>query len=261
MKRILGFLRILGIRTHRSFRLTMRATALAAGLTAAFCVSMTMELQDFRTAFFIYLIVCATAFVEFVLADVLADRSFPFDTERKLALMEKRLGANVVRTITNRIEETIGQFRGCDQTRISGAVHVVAELTSTADQRVREGLLQLTDYVGPAKGKKGRVTLVNQGVIGRCARTGQTECVDFADEEEYQFAMIREFGFTKREADSHTKTARSYHAYPLKNDNLLVGVLYFFTTEPQVFPRAAEGVGLEGFAREIVNYLKLAQLA
>lgn len=261
MKTLLRFLRFLGIRTHRSFRLTIRAMALAIGLLSAFYVSKTMEMQDFKTAFYIYLIVCTTAFVEFVLADVLADRSFPFDTERKLALMEKRLGANAIDTITNRIKETIEQFRGCDKTHISGAVHVVAELTSTADQRVREGLLQLTDYVGPATGKKGRVTLFTQGVIGRCARTCQQETVDFADAEEYYSAMLREFGFTKREADKHTNTARSYLAYPMKNDNSLVGVLYFFTTEPQVFPFAAKDVELEGFAREIVNYLKLAQLA
>ncbi|MCH8823027.1 MAG: GAF domain-containing protein [Planctomycetes bacterium] len=223
-----------------------------------------MERQEFGPALYIYLIVCTTAFIEFILADVLADQSFPFDTERKLALMEKSLGASVISTISTRIQQTIQQFPGCDQSRIKGAVHLMAELTSTADKRIREGLLQLTDYVG-AEGeaslrKKGRVTLINQGVIGRCARTGQLESADFADAAEYHSAMVREFGFTKEEADGHTQEARSYLAYPLKYDGCLVGVLYFFTTEPQVFPRAADQTQLEDVAQEMINYLRLAKL-
>jgi hypothetical protein len=261
MNKILSFFLFFGIRTHRSFRLSMRAGALCVGLMAAFCASMNMEKQQFGIAFYVYLIVCIMAYVEFVFADVLADHSFPFDTERKLALMEKSLGADVIKAISERIKETIKGFRGCNKNLISGAVHIVAELTSTADQRVREGLLQLTDYIGPAGGKKGRVTLINQGIIGRCARTCLLESVDFVDADEYHSAMVREFGFTRKEAESHTIAARSYLAYPLMKEKHLIGVVYFFTTEPQVFPRAAEVDRLNDVAREIINYLKIAQLA
>lgn len=254
------FSRLIGIRTHRSFRLTIRAIALLVGLYAAFHLSMLLAKKEFEIVWYVFLVVIVTAFVEFIFADILADRSFPFDTERKLALMEKRLGAQAIEAITQRIKDLIAEFRGCDTALISATVHVFAELTATADQRIREGLLQLTDYVGPDGGKKGRINLINQGVIGRCARTGKMETVDFADEDEYREAMVREFGFTIQEAERHTKTGRSYLAFPLRFNDKVVGVLYFFTSEPQVFPPAADVARLEEVAREIVNYMNFARL-
>lgn len=261
MNEVHKVLRRFGIRTRRSFRLTIRAFAIIIGLFTVFFVNVNLGIGDFDTALHLYFIVVVIAILELVLADVLADQSFPFDTERKLALMENRLGADIIQTISNRLSETIKDFRGCDRSSISGTVHIIAELNSTSDKRTREGLLQLTDYVGPEGGQKGRVTLINQGIIGRCARSERVESVDFASSEEYMDAMIREFGFTKRETSRHTASARSYLAYPLVSANTLIGVLYFFTTEPQVFPRAASDAHLERLANELVNYLKIVQLA
>lgn len=255
-----AFLQLVGIRTHRAFRLTLRAIALACGLYAAFRVSVLLEQCRFDNAWYVYLVVIAAAFLEFVLADVLAERSFPFDTERKLALMERRLGRDVIDTISVRLQQVIGEFLGCDTNQISACVHVFAELTATANQRIRKGLLQLTDYVGPDGGKKGRITLMTQGVIGRCARTGKMETANFGDATDYLDSMVRDFGFTQSEADRHTKTGRSYLAFPLHHKNQIVGVLYFFTTEPQVFPRAAKVERLEEVGREIVNYVKLLRI-
>lgn len=262
MNFFLFVLRLLGIRNHRTFRLVIRAFTLVIGLIVGFFVGVKIQLEEFDVGFWLYLIVIATAFLEFVLADVLADQSFPFDTERKLALMEKRLGADAIEMISKRLLDTIQKFRGCDKSYVSATVHVIAELNATNDSRTRKGLLQLTDYVGLAAGgkKKGRVTLINQGIIGRCARTEQCESVNFADATEYNNSMVREFGFTKSETKQHSASARSYLAYPLMNDNILIGVIYFFTIEPQVFPRAAEDANLDILAKEIVNYLKLVQL-
>jgi hypothetical protein len=219
-----------------------------------------MEQHEFSASWWVYVIVMIVAFLEFVLADVLADRSFPFDTERKLDLMEKRLGTQALTTIAARLEEVVSGFEGCDPAKISATVHVLAELTSTADNRIRIGLLQLTDYIGSEGGKKGRITLITQGIIGRCARTGRLETVDFADAHEYQTAMVREFGFTEKEASRHSKNARSYLAFPLRKRDETVGVIYFFTSEPQVFPLAAHPQRLDETARELVNYLSLAQI-
>ena len=72
--------------------------------------------------------------------------------------------------------------------------------------------------------------------------------------------MVREFGFTKEQTESHTSDGRSYLAAPLLNENEVVGVLYFFSTEPQVFPRSADSAKLEDVAREFVNYLDIARL-
>jgi hypothetical protein len=253
------FLSLLHIRTYRSFRLTIRAGALVAGLYAALRMSEMVQQNRFPAAGLVLLGVLAAGFVEFIAGDVLADRSFPLDTERKLVLMEKRLGAETINNISERLQEMIRLFQACDQSQIRGAVHVFVPLIATADQRVRRGLLQLTDYVGGTETSrgKGRITLVNQGIIGRCARTGKMETVGFADESDYREAMVREFGFTVKEAEKHTKTARSYLAYPLNREGEVVGVLYFFSNEPQVFPRAADEAQLDQGARDIVRHLRL----
>lgn len=260
MSFFLKILKLLGIRTHRSFRLTIRLIALSVGLSAGFYMSVQLEQENFQTGFWFFLIVMATALLEFVLGDVFADQSFPFDTERKLSLMEERLGSNAIDFISSRLKQTINELVGCDSTGVSATVHVLAELNATNDSHTRYGLLQLTDYVGPEGGRKGRVTLINQGIIGRCARTEEMEIVDFSDATEYQSSMVREFGFTKEDAKRHTTTARSYLAYPLKSEGTLIGVIYFFTAEPQVFPKAAKNAQLDRLATEFVNYLKLVQL-
>lgn len=254
-------LKLFGIRTHRSFRLTIRAMALFSGLCAGFYVSVQLEQNNFQVGFYFFLIVIVASVLEFILGDMFADRSFPFDTERKLSLMEERLGSNAIDFISSRLRQTINEFVGCDSGSVSATVHVIAELNATNDSRTRYGLLQLTDYVGPEGGRKGRVTLINQGIIGRCARTLKMETADFSDVAEYKNSMVRDFGFTKEEARKHTITARSYLAYPLKSDEALIGVIYFFTEEPQVFPKAAKNAQLDRLATEFVNYLKLVQLA
>ena len=46
----------------------------------------------------------------------------------------------------------------------------------------------------------------------------------------------------------------------MHHENQIVGVLYFFTTEAQVFPCAARIERLEEVARELVNYVKLLRI-
>ena len=254
------FLQKVGIRTHRAFRLSLRAVALAIGAIAAYHVSVFLQKNEFDAASRLSWLVLVMAFVEFVLADVLADRSFPFDTERKLARMEAQLGHQAIQTIEQRLTNLIAEFRCCEQNLVRATVHIIAELPPTADQKVREGLLQLTNYVGPKGGPKGRITLLNQGIVGRCARTGALETVGFADQQDYARIMVREFGFTPSETKSHTHTARSYLAFPLHYGSRVVGVLYFFTAEPQVFPHAIKSASLKNAADEIVNYMKLANI-
>lgn len=240
--------------------MTLRGIFLIGGLIAAFVVSVLLMNEQITTAAYVYLVVVGAAFIEFVFGDMLSQRSFPFDTERKRSLMEERLGKDTIKKITERLQEVMSGFSACDTSMISATVHVFVELSPTADQPVRKGLLQLTDYVGPYGGTRGRITTINQGIIGRCARTGKLETVDFADEDEYSELMVRDFGFTKEQTEGHTKTGRSYLAAPLLNQNNVVGVLYFFSTEPQVFPRSVDWTKLEDVAREFVNYMVIVRL-
>ena len=253
-------LRFFGIRTYASLRLIIRFFAISSGLFFAFRFSEFLTKEEWNLATYWYFGVAATSIVEIVFADAWAERSFPFDTERKLFLMEGRLGLDCIGLITTRVRESISRFKGCDKSVVSATVHVLAELSSTSDQRVRQGLLQLTDYVGPEGGRKGRLTLLTQGIIGQCARTGRMACVGFASQEEYSESMVKNFGYTIEEATSHSKKGRSYMAIPLINDSKLIGVLYYFSTEPQVFPRSADIASLEDLGRSIVDLIKVIRL-
>lgn len=250
----------LGIRNHRSLRFGLRLVALIGGIVAAFVASALMELGLFWWSTFALTPVLATAFLDFLIVEVLAVRAFPYATEQKLIRMEKRLGADAIHKISNRLQQAIDKFPACDQARVSATIHVIVEIAALSDLQIHEGLLQLTDYVGPDGGQKGRITPINQGVIGRCARTQVLEHVDFADAAEYSNRMVKEFGFTSSQAERHTKTGRSYLAYPIKSEDKFIGVLYFFTTEPQVFPAVANTADLEEVTREVVNYMTLADL-
>lgn len=204
-------------------------------------------------------LVISTIF-EFVVADRTAEHRYPVETEAKLDLLERKLGTRAVESISDKLQRIIFGFKACDQTCISGAVHVVIELNSSLEGRTQFGLLQLTEYSGPGRGSKGRITTLDQGIIGRCARTGRIEHVNFADEAEFRNRMVEEFGFSKREADAHTKIARSYLAVPMINGSEQVGVLYFFSTEPQVFPNAARDSDLEAQAKDVLDVLKTASI-
>ena len=84
--------------------------------------------------------------------------------------------------------------------------------------------------------------------------------VNFASEEEYRRRMVEEFGFTQAEADRHTTTARSYLAYPLLDEGEPVSVIYFFSSQPQVFPLAADDGDLRDTAAEIGGLLRAAEI-
>lgn len=254
-------LRQIGLSTHRSLRLALRAIALAGGLFCLHFANVAYESQCFSEAAWWHCGVAVAAFVEFVLADVLADKAFPYDTERKLNLLEKRLGRNIIQAMMDRIGEAIRAFRCCDTHRISATVHLLTDLDSTQDDRFRQGLLQLTDYVGPDGGRKGRITPITKGVIGLCVRTQQVETANFSSREEYSYSMTKYYGFTADEASRHSAKGRSYLAYPLmSNTDCVVGVLYFFTSEPQVFPTAIDLAKIQELARHILRDLQIAGL-
>ena len=235
------FLKSIGITNQRHFRLLLRGSAIVIGSFAAYFVSLCHELHFWTQAWVAFAVLLAAAILEFTVSDYLAVSAFPYSTEEKLANMEARLGEQAINAISECLSLIIGRLRACDKQRVSATVHVLIEL-ETANKSASMGLLQLTNYVGFEGGKKGRITLLNQGVIGRCARTEDLETVEFADINEYRTRMVREFGFTRLEAQNHSANARSYLAYPLKDGERLVGVMYFFSTEPQVFPESSNSI-------------------
>ena len=249
-----------GVRTRREYRLLLRLIAIIFVTGSGYAVALLLaETKLWWSALPFAMLVIFTIF-EFVLADRITERRYPIETEAKLDLLERTLGTRAVESISDKLRRIILAFKPCDQSCISGAVHVVVELDPTLGGRTRSGLLQLTEYFGPWRGSKGRITTLDQGIIGRCVRTGQIEHVNFSDEAEYRNRMVKEFGFSKKEADSRANIARSYLAVPLIIESQPVGVLYFFSTEPQVFPVAARDSDLEAQAKDVLDVLKTASI-
>lgn len=249
-----------GIRTRRQFRLALRAAAIIIGACSGYAVALLLTKSLLWWSVIPFLILLFSTVFEFILADLLTEHRHPFDTEKKLDLLERKLGARAVQNISQKLERIIMNFKACDQSKISGTVHLVVEMAPSPEGKLRYGLLQLTNYVGPRGGSKGRITTLDQGIIGRCARTGRIEHVNFADEAEYRNRMVEEFGFSKEEAELHTAIARSYIAIPIITESRIVGVLYFFSTEPQVFPIAASDSNLMEKTQDLLDVLRTASI-
>jgi hypothetical protein len=245
---------------QRQFRLVLRFGLITFAVSAGYAIAILIELKAYLWSGVGFLILLGATLGEFVFGDVLAERRYPYQTEKKLQTLEDRLGAKVVAQAREKIGRTIATLKACDTGSVSGTVHLIVDLQPSAESPVRRGLMQLTDYVGARTGGKGRITPLEKGVIGRCARTGAAEFVNFASEEEYFSRMVREFGFSESETRTHSKTARSYLAHPLRSDGVVIGVLYLFTTEPQVFPYAADATHLSGVAEDLVGLLKVVAL-
>jgi hypothetical protein len=254
--------RVLGVSlTRRRYRLGLRGILVSVGLVSGYAVTLLVDSGAYLWSLPVFSILLVATLVEFVFADYLAERRYPHDTERKLDLLEHSLGSQAVDELRSKIQRTISSFEACDQSCISGTVHVTVDLMPSAESPKRNGLIQLTEYVGSSGGSKGRITTLEKGIVGRCARTGRREVVNFTDQEDYLNRMVQEFGFTKEEAASHTTSARSYVAEPLMSaDERPIGVLYFFSTEPQVFPHAAGGTELSEVAQDMVAILRTVSI-
>jgi hypothetical protein len=255
-----SLLRKIGIRTRRGFRLFLRAAAVIFVTCCGYAIALLIDLKLHAWSILPFAVLLGSTLFEFVLGDLVAEQSYPIETEKKLALLEQRLGNNAIVSMSDMLRRTIGRFEACDTHKISATVHVVIELSPSQEADRRFGLLQLTDYVGPMGGDKGRITTLDKGIVGRCARTGKAEFVNFADSNEYRRRMVEEFGFLDHEAASHTRIARSYLAEPIKVEERVVGVLYFFSTDPQVFPHAVRNSDIAEKARDLGAILQVISI-
>lgn len=244
---------------RRRFRIFIRGISLIGGVLAAFVASILFEEKLYWWATLPTLIVLFAAIVEFVVGDILTERKFPARTEAILERYGEKL-RDVHDELLSQLRLAIQSLRGCDANKVNGTVHLVVELFSALGDASEDAFVQITSYSGELGGRRWRFSHISKGIIGRCFRTRLAEWVNFATEEEYNERMVREFGYTGEEIKRHTKEARSYWAEPLQSKGEFVGVMFLFSTEPQVFPRAADRGRLEGAGANIVGVLRAAAI-
>lgn len=245
------------LRTRGVVRIFIRLLCVLGAAVGAYFSSVAFEEKKYGCAAWWFFLIFASAVVELVFGDILVERRFPAKTARRLAVFDEKLGDRARDTIVHEISEVINGLKCCDTSLVRGTLHLLVDVTPADGIRPVFELFQVTDYVN-GKGLRGRFTTIDQGIIGRCARTGVREIVNFSSVNEYEQRMVREFGFSKREMESHSKASRSYLAEPLHHGSELIGVLYFDSTEPQVFPHAATSERLSLAAKAIVQQLYTA---
>jgi GAF domain-containing protein len=199
---------------------------------------------------------------EFVVADLVLDARFPPESAQFLEKLQEKLGTTTVHEeIVKVLKTCVDSFKGCDRTRISSTVHLRVSIMSNDGLATQPALIQLSDYTRAGLGgRRWRLIEHTKGLVGRCLRLEELVWVNFRAELDYRARMVEEFGFTRDEVEKHTKSARSYLAFPLRDRGETVGVIYFFSTEPQVFPLAASEDGLRDTGEVIVGFLRTADV-
>jgi hypothetical protein len=236
----------------RRFRLRMRLYALVAGLFCGYLVAIYVDEGDYDWALLPLGLVMAASVFELVIADIWLNTRYPASTRTVLDRLEIDY-ARLNVTVPAYMDELIRSLRGCDVRKVSGVIHLRAPLNTITGSE--DGLVQLTGYSGARRGGAWRTTEASKGIIGRCLRSGQTETASFASQAEFERRMVSEFGFFKDEAARHSREGRSYLATPIKAAGRLVGVLYLYSTEPQVFPHALDEDQLDSTAAMIGAFL------
>jgi putative methionine-R-sulfoxide reductase with GAF domain len=119
-------------------------------------------------------------------------------------------------------------------------IHRVDHATSQIEQCV--------DYIGETDSTRvaGRRFQVSQGIVGRAARMGEVIVVErtVKTDDEYIADMMKEWSYTRSEAERLDRSRWSFMAVPILGDDSqqsrAIGVLYADSTDPQFF---SEGIG------------------
>src|SRR5690606_31002424 len=119
-----------------------------------------------------------------VLVDIAVDAQFPKQTSQFLERLTARLAATPTHDeIVRALERCTRKFTA-DVESLSAALHLVVDIYSDSDNAVHKGLIQLSDYAGSARGRRGRVLHASKGIVGRCVRLNELVYVNFADDTE-----------------------------------------------------------------------------
>lgn len=252
----MGILGDLSVR--RKYRVGARLIIIVLAASAAFAFAVLIQKLEYLWSVIPAAILGILSIAEFVVADLIIDARFPPETAKLLERLQSKL--TVHDEIVRVLKTCVSTFEGCDINAISSTMHLRVDIV-TSDNGDTAALIQLSDYTKAGLGgRRWRTLEPTKGLVGRCLRLGQLDWVNFRSLDEYRDRMVREFGFTHQEVARHTTTARSYLAYPIQDKGEIVGILYFFSTEPQVFPHAAKQQRLNDTADSVLGLLRTAEI-
>lgn len=239
-----------------------RLAILTCAAFTGYLFAFLLQIGRYGWAFFAALVLGLLSIAEFVLADLIIDSRFPRETREFLDLLRERLVRTGIHDeIVRELTTCVSRFRGCDPSQVSSTVHLRVSVVAAGSDETSPGLIQLSDYTRVGLGgRRWRVLESTKGIVGRCLRLERMVWVNFRSAEEYRTRMVEEFGFSHAEVEQHTGTARSYLAYPLQTESTTLGVLYFFSTEPQVFPHAADPAEVERSAATVIGLLRATEI-
>jgi GAF domain-containing protein len=245
---------------RRRARTTLRVLLIVTGTAALWEFSVLVQEKDYVGAIAPVSLIGILSIVEFVLADLILDRSLPRSSRKFLERLQSKLASTEVADhIVQTLRDCVATFDGCDLSKVTATVHLVVAATDGGDDSPSSRLFQVFAYTNAdLGGRRWRFISPTKGIVGQCVRLQRKVWVNFRTVQEYRERMVKDFGFTSEEAARHTRTARSYLAVPLLSSGTTYGVMYFFSTEPQVFPVAAPDGRLQETATAITRLLRSA---
>jgi len=252
---------IFNISPRKKFRAKLRIAFIVLAAVSTYFISYLFEEQEYCWAIIPFSLILLISIAEFVVADIITDRKYPRKTEMILDRLEAKI-ADCENHMRHIIDGIINQLNTNKKDDISGTFHLKVDLYyDTFLDDTETALVQLIKYSGSLGGRKWRFTPATKGIIGKCLRTQQEEQVNFQDEKEFEKGMVRDFGFTDTELKKVTRSGRSYYAHPVIYKTQIVGVLYLFSTEPNIFPNSIPDIGLiTSSSNSIASYLKGANI-
>ena len=232
---------------RQRYRTIARLAFLLLAAISAYVFAVLLQEEEYLWALVPGALIGLLSVFEFVLADIFLDSRFPRETAIFLERLQRKLSTTSTHDeILRVLGDCVDSLAGCDKERVTSTLHLTIETSrsgnisdddwASADFRLHQVRPRRQAVASHEGDTRDRWTMRAPRGDGSC-QLSYGGGISPADGQE--------FGFTRAEADRRTSDARSYLAVPVLSAGSLVGVMYFFSTEPQVFPVAADRAALD----------------
>ena len=98
---------------------------------------------------------------------------------------------------------------------------------------------QMINYIPNGNGKD-RTWNSNKGLVGVCIEKKKLVVESFNSDEEFKNKMITKYNYSASEIQEISPERKSYLCYPILNDTIVEGILFFDSVQPNVFNNNAD---------------------